>query len=206
MGNSLTDSPTIDVGGRLRILREMRGISMRTLAKLSGLSANALSMIERGLTSPSVSTLIKLSQALEVPVTALFREEPSKRKIVYCKNIERNSFTFQGGVWEAMGGDRFEGQMDAAFATLTPNARSGAHSMFHSGYEFVYCVSGMLEYQVEDECYTLEPGDSLMFTTNMAHKWKNLAQGETQVIFVVSGFEQQESPGEVHRASVSELE
>ena len=44
---------SIDVGKRLRALREERGISMRALARRSGLSANALSMIERGLTSPS---------------------------------------------------------------------------------------------------------------------------------------------------------
>ena len=41
---------SVDVGGRLRELRESRGISMRTLATRSGLSANALSMIERGKT------------------------------------------------------------------------------------------------------------------------------------------------------------
>ncbi len=201
MDNSSSNKTSIDVGGRIRTLRSLRSISMRALAKLSGLSANALSMIERGLTSPSVSTLIKLSQALEVPVTSLFREEPSRKKIVFCKNKDRNAFSFQGGIWEAMGGERFEGQMEAAFATISPNARSGTHSMYHSGYEFVYCVTGKLEYQVEEDLYILEPGDSLIFTTNMAHKWKNLAQGETKVIFVVSGFEQQESPGEIHRAS-----
>jgi transcriptional regulator with XRE-family HTH domain len=48
---------SIDVGNRLRQLREARKVSMRTLATMSGLSANALSMIERGKTSPSVSTL-----------------------------------------------------------------------------------------------------------------------------------------------------
>ena len=48
---------SVDVGQRLKALREERGISMRTLARNSGLSANALSMIERGLTSPSISTL-----------------------------------------------------------------------------------------------------------------------------------------------------
>ncbi len=48
------DAESVDVGSRLRELRELRGISMRSLAEKSGLSANALSMIERGKTSPSV--------------------------------------------------------------------------------------------------------------------------------------------------------
>ena len=67
------DAVSVDVGERLRELRQERGMSMRALARASGLSANALSMIERGRTSPSVSTLYKLSEAMEIPITAFFR-------------------------------------------------------------------------------------------------------------------------------------
>jgi transcriptional regulator with XRE-family HTH domain len=66
------DAVSLDVGARLRELRDERNISMRSLATKSGLSANALSMIERGKTSPSVSTLYKLADALGVPVTSFF--------------------------------------------------------------------------------------------------------------------------------------
>ena len=60
------EAVSVDVASRLRNLRESRGISMRTLGTRSGLSANALSMIERGKTSPSVSTLYKLADASSV--------------------------------------------------------------------------------------------------------------------------------------------
>jgi transcriptional regulator with XRE-family HTH domain len=76
---------SVDVGLRLKELREGRRISMRELARRSELSANALSMIERNLTSPSVSTLNKLSIALEVPITAFFRNEPEKTMVVFRK-------------------------------------------------------------------------------------------------------------------------
>ena len=62
---------------------------MRSLARTSGLSTNALSMIERGRTSPSVSTLYKLADALEVPITAFFRLEPPKQDIVFRAMDER---------------------------------------------------------------------------------------------------------------------
>ena len=56
--NEIDKSPqAIDVGSRLRELRQERGFSLRNLARASGLSTNALSMIERSRTSPSVSTL-----------------------------------------------------------------------------------------------------------------------------------------------------
>ena len=69
------EAPSVYVGQLLRQLRDERGISIRELSRISGLSANALSMIERGLTSPSVSTLYRLTDALNVPITALFRQD-----------------------------------------------------------------------------------------------------------------------------------
>ena len=50
------DAVSVDIGARLRELREERGMSMRALATASGLSANALSMIERGMVQPGSRT------------------------------------------------------------------------------------------------------------------------------------------------------
>jgi transcriptional regulator with XRE-family HTH domain len=66
------DAVSVNIGERLRELREARNISMRALAARSGLSANALSMIERSKASPSVSTLYKLADALGVSITSFF--------------------------------------------------------------------------------------------------------------------------------------
>ncbi|MEY2817032.1 MAG: hypothetical protein RL275_495, partial [Chloroflexota bacterium] len=96
------DALSVDVSSRLRELREARGISMRTLASRSGLSANALSMIERGKTSPSVSTLYKLANALGVSITAFFGTESEKRQVVFLKHDARTRLPFTRGVFEAL--------------------------------------------------------------------------------------------------------
>jgi transcriptional regulator with XRE-family HTH domain len=123
---------SINVGQRLRALREERGISMRALARRSGLSANALSMIERNLTSPSVSTLSKLANALVVPITALFREEPERQDIVFCKATERPSVSFQHGLLEGLGSELFKGRLDAFALTLERGASSGPNGIIHT--------------------------------------------------------------------------
>ena len=73
-----SNTPSMEVGQRLRELREQRRVSMRQLGRLSGISVNALSQIERGQTSPSVSTLYRLVDALGVPITAIFPAEPQQ--------------------------------------------------------------------------------------------------------------------------------
>src|SRR5574338_1261788 len=110
MDTTTREAGVVDVGYRLRVLREERGVSMRSLARRSGLSANALSMIERGLTSPSVSTLNKLAMALEVPITAFFRQEPVREPIVFRKASERTRVPFLRGLIEGLGGESFIGR------------------------------------------------------------------------------------------------
>src|SRR5512140_3197815 len=141
---------SVDVGLRLHELREAHSMSMRALAARSGLSANALSMIERGRTSPSVSTLYKLADALGVPVTEFFAPGRDKSNVLLIKADERTRVPFAHGLWEGLGGEKFTGRVEPFVLTLETGATSGQHPMVHTGHEFVYCLRGQLEYLVEN--------------------------------------------------------
>jgi transcriptional regulator with XRE-family HTH domain/mannose-6-phosphate isomerase-like protein (cupin superfamily) len=198
---------SVDVGKQLKSLREERGISMRSLARDSSLSANALSMIERGLTSPSVSTLMKIATALEVPVTAFFRNEPQRDRVVFCKATERTRIPFSRGLWEGLGGEMFSGRVEAFMVTLDTGASSGPHGMIHSGSEFVFSMRGVIEYEVDNKRFVLETGDSLIFAARLVHRWRNVGQKVANAILVISSFDEGEHPSEFHLASsVSEEE
>lgn len=60
-------------GRRLRYLRRHRDLTQAELAELIDRSVNAISMLETGRTSPSLETIVKLAQALEVDVAELFK-------------------------------------------------------------------------------------------------------------------------------------
>jgi transcriptional regulator with XRE-family HTH domain len=195
------NAESVDVGQRLKKLREERGISMRGLARNSGLSANALSMIERGLTSPSVSTLHKLATALQIPITAFFRNEIVKEKVVFRKASERTRVSFMRGLIEGLGGETFAGRVEAFLITLESGGSSGPGEMIHSGSELVFCLRGRLEYEVENQRYILEPGDSLLFSSRMLHRWHNIGSSVVNAIIVISSFDQDERPSEYHLAA-----
>ena len=192
------EADSVDVGQRLRVLREERVISMRALARRSGLSANALSMIERGLTSPSVSTLNKLAVALEVPITAFFRQEPVRENIVFRKASERTRIPFMRGLIEGLGGEAFIGRVEAFMLTLESGGSSGPHGMIHTGHELVFCLRGTLEYEVDNQRFLLEPGDSLIFAAQLVHRWRNPSNRVANGIIVISAFEEKdETDGEI---------
>jgi transcriptional regulator with XRE-family HTH domain len=201
MESNQNPAATIDVGGRLRQLRQERGKSMRALARASGLSTNALSMIERARTSPSVSTLYKIADALEVPITAFFREEPPKQEIVFRRAGERKRIDFALGRWEGLGGEEFIGHVEPFMLTLEPGACSGPFGMLHTGHEFVLCLTGTIEYEIEEQKFAMQPGDSLLFAAQLRHRWCNLGDTPASAMFVLAGFEQGERPSEFHLTS-----
>jgi transcriptional regulator with XRE-family HTH domain len=192
------EATSIDVASSLRELREARGISMRTLATKSGLSANALSMIERGKTSPSVSTLYKLADALGISITAFFGAETEKKQIVFLKSDERTRMSFTRGVFEALGGEQFSGRVEPFMLTLESGAASGPHTIIHTGHEFVFCLRGQLEYYVEKQIFLLSAGDSLLFESKMQHRWKNPSKNVTNALIIISGFAEGEKPHAMH--------
>jgi transcriptional regulator with XRE-family HTH domain len=192
------EAVSVNVGSRLKELREMRNISMRTLATKSGLSANALSMIERGKTSPSVSTLYKLADAMGISITAFFGVETDKKQVVFIKSDERTRMAFTRGVFEALGGEQFAGRVEPFMLTLESGAASGPHTIAHTGHEFVFCLRGELDYQVEKEIFHLSAGDSLLFAAQLKHKWKNAGKTVTNALIVISGFAEGEQPNAMH--------
>ena len=161
------DAISVNIGERLRELREARNISMRALAARSGLSANALSMIERNKVSPSISTLYKLAEALGVSITAFFGSNQERQQVVFLKSDARTRVSFTRGVFEGLGGEQFVGRVEPFMLTLESSANSGPRSMTHTGHEFVFCLRGLLEYQVERQSYQLDPGDSLLFSAHL---------------------------------------
>jgi len=192
------EAASVDVGARLKELREARNISMRTLATKSSLSANALSMIERGKTSPSVSTLYKLADAMGVSITAFFGPESDRKQVVFLKSDERTRMSFTHGVFEALGGEQFVGRVEPFMLTMESGATSGPHTMSHTGHEFVFCLRGQLDYQVEKEVFHLSPGDSLLFAAQLKHKWRNAGRTVTNALIIISGFADGEQPNAMH--------
>jgi transcriptional regulator with XRE-family HTH domain len=174
------------LGNRLRELRRQQGLSLRALAEKSGLSANTLSLIENGKTSPSVATLQQIALALNIPITAFFELQANRDPVIFTRATERSAAPFAHGRLEEMGSGVGNEGLQPFVVSFQPQADSGPQPLTHEGSEFIYCLSGRVIYNVLGEEYVLEPGDSLLFSSKMPHTWYNPLESETQVIIVLS--------------------
>ena len=188
------DAKSVEVGPRLKELREGQRMSMRALAQASGLSANALSMIERGRASPSVSTLSKLAEALGISITEFFGELARRQDVVLVRAAERTRVPFTRGLWEGLGGELFTGRVEPFVLTLEAGGSSGTRAIVHTGHELVFCLRGDLEYSVQDQIFELQPGDSLLFAAHLRHRWRNRGKTVASVLIVLSGFAEGRPP------------
>src|SRR6266568_989110 len=60
------------IGERIARERALHGLSIEELARRAGVSNGLLSQIERGIGNPSLSTLLGLAKALEMPLGSFF--------------------------------------------------------------------------------------------------------------------------------------
>jgi len=171
------------VGQRIRELRTKRGLSLRALAGLSGLSTNAISLIERGDNSPTVSSLHNLATALAVPITAFF-EQHSVGGVVHLKKNQRPKSETAGVSMENLGSGLPNQQIEPFLMTIEPGGSSTSSQITHSGEEFVYVLSGALVCRINEQEYPLEEGDSLLFLASQPHIYRNETRRAAKILIV----------------------
>ena len=201
MRNSLSpiQSPSeVNVGRRLRELRSERGLSIRALAEQSGLNVNTLSFIENGKTSPSVSTLQQVAAALELPINAFFVFPTPPQSIVYQKASDRQPAVFAHGTLADMGMGFSNHGLEPFVVNLEPQADSGDTPIVHTGLEFVFCMDGCMEYEVDEQTFSLGPGDSLLFEAHLPHRWRNAGNTPSRSLLLLCPSDERDHPDERH--------
>lgn len=187
-----------DLGTRVRDARHQRGLSLRALAELCELSPNTISLIERGATSPSVSTLQRLATALGTPITAFFAEEPERTSVIFTRANERIRSGSASVTLESLGYGLQDQTCDPFHVILKGGASSGRQVMTHSGPELVFCLEGAVVYEIAGEPYRLEPGDSLLFRGELPHRWSNPNSKPAVFLMIMQAAEQREERVDQH--------
>ena len=188
----------INVGRRLRALRDERDMSARVLAEKSGFAVNTLSLIENSKTSPSVSTLQQIAVALDVPITEFFETNVPKSSVAHIRADQRPRAAFAHGTLEDLGAGITHRAVEPFVVILEPNMGSGPGPIVHTGFEFVYCLEGRIAYTIEERTYLLEPGDSLLFESHLPHRWQNVDTASSRAILVLYPTDERDRPTERH--------
>jgi transcriptional regulator with XRE-family HTH domain len=161
------------IARRVREFRLQLGWTMGQLAGRSGLSKGMLSKIENAQASPSLATLARLSDALQVPVTAFFRGLSEEQDVLFVKagkgvEIEHRR-SGAGRRYHSLGVMRAPNNaLEPVLVTLTERGESFPLYQ-HAGTELIYLLAGRMEYEYGSSRYLLESGDALQFLGGVPH-------------------------------------
>lgn len=175
-----------DIGGKIRRRRRKLQITLNTMSEQTDLSIGFLSQVERGVSTPTLTSLYIISRALGVSVDYLISLPQMDTDIRVTHSHKRVYHPYGDGQYMCPIHTNHDAQeLDSMFVKIAPRGQSEEN--IHDIDEVVYCLEGTLIYHIEGVDYTLNTGDVIYVPGHTCHRWSNPSDtDETTVLWVGS--------------------
>jgi transcriptional regulator with XRE-family HTH domain len=196
-----------DMGDRLRQARLARGLSLRRLAEVVGVSPSLISQVETGRAKTSVNTLYALASELGISLdTLLFMDTqpPAVPDPADASNgaidvvlphdpvqraTSRSTIRLGSGVvWERLTSESIK-NVDFLHVTYEVGGESSPSDAFqrHTGQEWGYVLTGVLTVRIGFDEYLLQPGDAISFDSATPHRLFNAGDVPATAVWFTLG-------------------
>jgi transcriptional regulator with XRE-family HTH domain len=178
-------------------LRAQRGFTLEQLAQRTGFTKGYLSKIENSRKLPPIASLARIAQALETDVTGFFQtptpvmaENASVVRVAERRPAVRGASAF-GYDYVSLAHKKRDKRMEPFIFTFPSDIDK--HVFFqHEGEEFIFILSGQVEFHVGVQKWMLDSGDSLYFDSRVPHRGRCL--GKEAMALAVIYSEREPSP------------
>lgn len=162
---------SVEIGIRLRSIRNQQSRTLDDLAQASGYSKSLLSKIENGKVVPALATLSKIANALGVRISTLLEDGEDDHPALTPNLVERpEAFvaTDKGYTIYAVAPHFINKKMQPVLVY----GRKGEvkpHSVSHGGEEFIIVLEGEVQAHIGDRRFNLKQGESIYFQSAYQH-------------------------------------
>jgi len=158
-------------------------MSQEQMSQLAGIPRPTWSNLESGSSNPTLTVLVKVANALQVPLEELIGPERQSVKLYRADSLpsqQRGKVRVRGLLPESIAGlqiDRMEFPPGAYMVGVphTPGTR-----------EYLTCEIGKVQLSVAGTTWELGPGDVLVFRGDQKHAYRNLSSATTVAYSVVA--------------------
>ncbi len=177
-------------GEKLRMVREKKGYTLKTVATRAGVSESLVSQIERNRVSPAIDTLLSLADVLDINPEFLFEEFRRSRPVKIVRHSERRKRKEEKVLYEELANPVEKNgtyAMESYMITIPAGEHTHHGSYGHLGQEMGFVLEGKALLKYENEEYELETGDSISFSSSAPHVLANASSTETlKALWVVN--------------------
>lgn len=183
---SLHSSERVRLGARLRNARESSRLSLGEAAERAGVTKSFLSRVERDLTSPSISSLLDICDAVGVSPADLFQVP----RTTLVRRGDRPRIGDLPKADEVL--DTLITPADERHVTVIETVATGLGSggevlyTLASQCEVCFVLEGAVEVQVEDRTFVLRRGDALTFGAAVPHTWRATTAAGARVLWILA--------------------
>jgi XRE family transcriptional regulator, regulator of sulfur utilization len=187
--DSRSPETSVEVGPRVRALRDSMGMSLRDLAERSGVSAPMLSQVERGETSPTLSVASRIAAGLELSLSQLLRLD-EREHVVVIRSGDRRVRRRRGHVVEELTPPLPGQRADVSVHTLAAGVATGGAEdppLHEPGSrETAVVLEGNVTLFIDGRRQELGEGDSVTFDADLPHHFENESDREARLLAVVA--------------------
>ena len=175
------------VGENLNRLRGQRGLSFEKLAQLSGVSRAMLGQIELGQSAPTINVLWKIARGLGVTFSALISADSAPGPVVMrssdAKLLTSSDLRFSSRALFPVDRSR-----RVEFYELRLATGGAEHAEAHAPgtTENLVVASGTVEIELGDDRHVLNVGDSIFFTADNPHVYRNRGKSGAVMYLVMT--------------------
>ncbi|MGL4738869.1 MAG: helix-turn-helix domain-containing protein [Cellulosilyticaceae bacterium] len=175
----------MDIGAKINQLRKKNGLTQEELADRCELSKGFISQVERGLTSPSIATLIDILECLGTNLKDFFNES-SQEKIVFTKeDVFEKEDKEEGNMITWLIPNAQKNDMEPILINIEAGGQSVVHTP-HEGEEFGYVLAGTVYVHLGNKKFKAKKGDSFYFRPTSDHYLENVGKTKAIVLWVAT--------------------
>jgi transcriptional regulator with XRE-family HTH domain len=171
------------IGNKLRQFRMNKGVSLETFANQIGVSKLTLINIERGEANPTLSIIWKISNGLNIPITALLSIESD---VSIARNKDGLKLLSSNQVFVVEPLFQSHAFMEFYRGYLQPQGEYLSEPHRQGVIEYITVMSGQLTVEVDGTIHHLDAYDSIRFNADRPHKYGNPSSSLTTLHFVIS--------------------
>lgn len=178
------------LGNRVKQIRESANLTLGELAEAANITPSQIALIESGESTPSIATLLKIADCMDVRVGTLLDGTETAPSVTKAKSVQptinvstndnSNNLNFH-----SLAGNKLDRNMEPFYVNVRHLKASDENFNAHEGEEFIYVLKGEVEILYGDESHKLKEGDSIYYDSIVPHLVRSLnEEQEAQALTV----------------------
>jgi len=192
MDNAREEVKELQIGSKIRKLRQQKRMTLQSLTDVTGLSKPLLSQIENDQVIPPLATLLRIAKAFKVGLHTFFEEEGTSKCIFVpageSRQLSRSSLPSgmtHPYIYHSLAFGKKNRNMEPYIIEFDNRELTDDLLVSHEGEEFLFLLEGEVVFHYGDQIIRMRSGDSVYYESNEKHAFVAVSQQRPRGVAVV---------------------